>query len=160
MLDASTFVSTAKRAASEQFFTFASLATWLLDTFGEANLGPVQEGDDPTAAVRSILEAVEGAGVDLPPSWTVTRLQTGSGAEVCGLLNSLADFALHRSQFSCEQPAHPDGTGDGYAAGLDRLDRAARWQRAVPALRDAQQAQQRRRSCPRNDPRIGAGFAG
>lgn len=116
MLDTSTFLSNTGRSVSEQFFTFASLAAWLLDTFAGASIGPVQEGDDSAAALRRILHAVEAADVEVPTSWTVTRLQTGSGAEVCGLLNALADLALLRSEFACEQPNHSTGDDDACAS--------------------------------------------
>jgi hypothetical protein len=102
------------RSASDQFFTFINLSSWLLDQHHESAIGPVKEGSDPAAAAQQLLTALSKSNFDIPPAFTTTRLQSGSGEEVCGILNGLVDWALEMQHFDCAQPIHPTNNDDVY----------------------------------------------
>lgn len=87
----------------EQFFTFTSLAAWLLTCCGK-NFEQPQEYDDPNATVSSILDEMKKLGVlaDFPPA----KLKTGSGEQVCYVIDKLADEALKGRKFAWQKPQH------------------------------------------------------
>lgn len=87
----------------EQFFTFTSLAAWLLTCCGR-NFEQPQEYDDPNATVSNILDELKklGASADFPPA----KLKTGSGEQVCYVIDKLADEALKAKKFAWQKPQH------------------------------------------------------
>lgn len=87
----------------EQFFTFTSLAAWLLVCCGK-NFEQPQEYDDPNATVSNILDELKKLGVsaDFPPA----KLKTGSGEQVCYVIDKLADEALKAKKFAWQRPQH------------------------------------------------------
>ena len=116
VLDNAFFVTnTQHRSSSDQFFCFINIAAWMLNTFASVDIGPVQEGDDPAAAIRTLLASLSKLGFTVPPSLTVSRLQTGAGTEVCMVLDGLADWSLEAAAFVLEQPVHASADDDGYA---------------------------------------------
>ncbi|CAH3198825.1 unnamed protein product, partial [Porites evermanni] len=86
----------------EQFFTFTSLAAWLLTCCGR-NFEQPQEYDDPNATVSNILDELKklGASADFPPA----KLKTGSGEQVCYVIDKLADEALKAKKFAWQKPS-------------------------------------------------------
>ncbi|KAI8469952.1 MAG: intra-flagellar transport protein 57-domain-containing protein [Monoraphidium minutum] len=99
--------------ANEQFFTFASLAAWLLQACG-AQAGNPKEFDDPNATLSGLLSAARGLGG--PPAAAAAgapapRLAAGWGAEVCGLLDALAGAALERRGFRFAPPVYAGESG-------------------------------------------------
>ncbi|KAJ7323375.1 Intraflagellar transport protein 57 [Desmophyllum pertusum] len=87
----------------EQFFTFTSLSAWLLTCCGRSFEQP-QEYDDPNATVSNILDELKKLGVvaDFPPA----KLKTGSGEQVCYVIDKLADEALKVKNFVWQKPQH------------------------------------------------------
>ncbi|KAL9965679.1 hypothetical protein ACROYT_G029517 [Oculina patagonica] len=87
----------------EQFFTFTSLAAWLLTCCGR-NFEQPQEYDDPNATVSNILDEMKKLGVpaDFPPA----KLKTGSGEQVCYVIDKLADEALKAKKFVWKKAQH------------------------------------------------------
>jgi Intra-flagellar transport protein 57 len=114
LLDQTFLLSTsAPRNASDQFFCFINLAAWMLTEFGGPAMAPIKEGDDPMAALQSLLAALSKLNFDVPSSYTQARLQSGAGREVCAILNGLADWSLQQSTFTFGQPEHPQGDDYG-----------------------------------------------
>lgn len=87
----------------EQFFTFTSLAAWLFTCCGR-NFEQPQEYDDPNATVSNILDEMKKLGIsaDFPPA----KLKTGSGEQVCYVIDKLADEALISKKFLWQKPQH------------------------------------------------------
>jgi peptidoglycan hydrolase-like protein with peptidoglycan-binding domain len=77
----------------------------------------VKEGDDSASAIRSLLQLLRQLNFAVPQSFSVARLQTGSGREVCGILDGLADWALERASFRFQQPIHGVEEEDGCVLG-------------------------------------------
>lgn len=82
-----------------------------------SGLEAVHEGDDPAAAVRALLAALQQLEFTLSPSMSASKLQTGSGPEVCALLDALTDRCLEQQGFTVQQPVHADAEDEGYAMG-------------------------------------------
>ncbi|EDO43467.1 predicted protein [Nematostella vectensis] len=89
----------------EQFFTFTSLAAWLLNQRGK-NFEQPQEYDDPNATISNILDELKKMGIqtDFPPA----KLKTGSGEQVCYCIDKLCDEALKAKRFGWKRPVHPE----------------------------------------------------
>jgi hypothetical protein len=94
------------RSPSDQFFCFINLAAWMLNEFGGLSTSPVREGEDPASALRILLSSLGQLNFAVPPSFTIARLQSGAGREVCALLDGLADWSLEQTKFTFEQPVH------------------------------------------------------
>lgn len=106
-LDRTWFVTTTtERHAAEMFFTFFNLAAWLVSKFSQINLNPLKEGDDSAAAVRNLLQSLKELNFNVPQTLTASRLQSGCGREVCGVLNGLVDWALESTLFQFKSPEH------------------------------------------------------
>ena len=113
LLDHSYFAAnTPARSASDQFFCFINLAGWMVNEFGDVTISPVREGDDPQAAIRTLLSTLGQLNFAVPPSCTASRLQAGAGREVCAVLNTLADWCLEKQNFTFEAPLHSSGKND------------------------------------------------
>lgn len=102
--------------SGEQFFTFTSIAAWLLNLCGR-NMDYPQEYDDPNATVSSILDECKQLGItaDFPPS----KLKTGSGEQVCYVLDHLVDEALKVKKFVWSRPDIPEEEIEEEAIGDD-----------------------------------------
>lgn len=117
LLDPTFFaLASRSRSASDQFFCFINLASWMISQHNASSgLQPVQEGDDAAAAVRALLAALQQLGFTVPPGVSHTQLQTGSGPEVCALLDKLADWCLECKGFLAQQPVHAQADENGCA---------------------------------------------
>ncbi|CAF95665.1 unnamed protein product [Tetraodon nigroviridis] len=91
----------------EQFYVFTITAAWLLGLAGRPVPEPL-ESDEPGASLAAILAELRALGVkvDFPPS----KLKSGSGEQVCFVLDRLADQALRRTGFSFRRPKYPTET--------------------------------------------------
>jgi intraflagellar transport protein 57 len=95
---------------NEQFNTFSMLACWLVRQTGKSLDMPSQY-DDPNAVCATLLVEARNCGVSsaivkIPPS----KLRTGSGEAVLGLLHGLADICLRNARFAFLQVHYqPDG---------------------------------------------------
>ncbi|XP_061128680.1 intraflagellar transport protein 57 homolog [Syngnathus typhle] len=97
----------------EQFYMFGIIAAWLINAAGR----PFHERADygePGAAVADILAELRALGVrvDFPPS----KLLSGSGEQVCFMLDRLAEEALKKRGFSFGSPEYPAESTAGEAA--------------------------------------------
>ncbi|XP_039610083.1 intraflagellar transport protein 57 homolog [Polypterus senegalus] len=110
----------------EQFFMFTTIAAWLINKAGCYFEQP-QEYDDPNATVSKILKEFRnfGGSVDFPP----LKLKTGSGENVCNVLDRLAEEALKATCISWKRPNYPtEAPEEGYFIediaefSLDRLE--------------------------------------
>uniref|UniRef100_A0A8C4SX95 Intraflagellar transport protein 57 homolog n=1 Tax=Erpetoichthys calabaricus TaxID=27687 RepID=A0A8C4SX95_ERPCA len=106
----------------EQFFMFTTIAAWLINKTG-CHFEQPQEYDDPNATVSKILKEFRNFGgiVDFPP----LKLKTGSGENVCNVLDRLAEEALKATCISWKRYVV---LGEGYFIediaefSLDRLE--------------------------------------
>nr|XP_034173689.1 intraflagellar transport protein 57 homolog [Osmia lignaria]XP_034173690.1 intraflagellar transport protein 57 homolog [Osmia lignaria] len=80
----------------EQFYTFTSLAAWLIRKSGQ-NFEPPQEADDPNATIALILDYLRdiNVSIEFPPN----KLKQGSGEHAIYVLDNLADQALKTQKF-------------------------------------------------------------
>ncbi|XP_029046808.1 intraflagellar transport protein 57 homolog [Osmia bicornis bicornis] len=80
----------------EQFYTFTSLAAWLIRKSGR-NFEPPQESDDPNATIALILDHLRdiNVSIEFPPN----KLKQGSGEHAIYVLDNLADQALKTQKF-------------------------------------------------------------
>ncbi|KAG6798913.1 intraflagellar transport protein 57 isoform X1 [Apis mellifera caucasica] len=80
----------------EQFYTFTSLAAWLIRKAG-GNFEAPQESDDPNATIGLILDHLRDTDVSIefPPN----KLKQGSGEHAIYVLDNLADGALKAQKF-------------------------------------------------------------
>uniref|UniRef100_A0A8C4SXA5 Intraflagellar transport protein 57 homolog n=1 Tax=Erpetoichthys calabaricus TaxID=27687 RepID=A0A8C4SXA5_ERPCA len=110
----------------EQFFMFTTIAAWLINKTG-CHFEQPQEYDDPNATVSKILKEFRNFGgiVDFPP----LKLKTGSGENVCNVLDRLAEEALKATCISWKRPNYPtEAPEEGYFIediaefSLDRLE--------------------------------------
>lgn len=102
----------------QQFFYFASLASWLLSLAG-ADIGQPKEFDDPNNTCSSILNGCKKLGF-ASPSYHPSKLTTGHGREICGVLDGLADYVLERRNFTYRKPMYlPDGYQDDDGGAAD-----------------------------------------
>ncbi|KAM3605280.1 uncharacterized protein V6R79_023389 [Siganus canaliculatus] len=103
------FVSSPYLASNpgEQFYLFTVIAAWLINVTGRPFTEP-QEYDEPNATVSNILAELRtlGVKVDFPPS----KLKSGSGEQVCSVLDHLAEEALRRRGFTFRRPSYPTET--------------------------------------------------
>ncbi|XP_049599317.1 intraflagellar transport protein 57 homolog [Syngnathus scovelli] len=100
----------------EQFYMFGIIAAWLINAAGR----PFHERADygePGAAVADILAELRALGVrvDFPPS----KLLSGSGEQVCFVLDRLAEEALKKRGFSFGSPEYPAEGSAGEAAAAE-----------------------------------------
>nr|XP_031845640.1 intraflagellar transport protein 57 homolog [Nomia melanderi] len=80
----------------EQFYTFTSLAAWLIRKAGR-NFDPPQESDDPNSTIALILDHSRefNISIEFPPN----KLKQGSGDHAIYVLDNLADAALKIQKF-------------------------------------------------------------
>lgn len=95
-----------ERNAAEMFFTFFNLAAWIISEYGQVKVSPLKEGEDSAAAVRNLLQAMKQLNFIIPQTVTASRLQSGRGQEICGILNALVDWALESTLFQFKAPQH------------------------------------------------------
>lgn len=97
----------------EQFYTFTSLAAWLIRKCGR-NFEPPQESDDPNSTIAIILDHLRelNVQVEFPPN----KLKQGSGEHAIYVLDNLADEALKIQKFQWKKveipPDEPDSEPD------------------------------------------------
>ncbi|XP_076655690.1 intraflagellar transport 57 [Halictus rubicundus] len=80
----------------EQFYTFTSLAAWLIRKAGK-NFEPPQESDDPNATIALILDYLRE--INVPIEFPPNKLKQGSGDHAIYVLDNLADEALKTLKF-------------------------------------------------------------
>ncbi|XP_033336955.1 intraflagellar transport 57 [Megalopta genalis] len=80
----------------EQFYTFTSLAAWLIRKAGK-NFESPQESDDPNSTIALILDYLReiNISIEFPPN----KLKQGSGDHAIYVLDNLADEALKMLKF-------------------------------------------------------------
>ncbi|XP_037116490.1 intraflagellar transport protein 57 homolog [Syngnathus acus] len=100
----------------EQFYMFGIIAAWLINAAGRPFHERGEYGE-PGAAVADILAELRALGVrvDFPPS----KLLSGSGEQVCFVLDRLAEEALKKRGFSFGSPEYPAEGSAGEAAAED-----------------------------------------
>ncbi|CAL7934543.1 unnamed protein product [Xylocopa violacea] len=88
----------------EQFYTFTSLAAWLIRKSGKTFETP-QESDDPNATIALILDHLRDTNVpiEFPPN----KLKQGSGEYAIYVLDNLADEALKAQKFQWKKVEVP-----------------------------------------------------
>jgi estrogen-related receptor beta like 1 len=91
-----TYFAIPQKNLNEQFYCFASLVSYLIETAGFQFQQPGQF-DDPNVTCVNIVQALKSLGfiTDFPP----TKLKDGWGETVCSVLNHLADYALEKKGF-------------------------------------------------------------
>ncbi|XP_076296741.1 intraflagellar transport 57 [Lasioglossum baleicum] len=80
----------------EQFYTFTSLAAWLIRKAGK-NFEPPQESDDPNSTIALILDYLRE--INVPIEFPPNKLKQGSGDHAIYVLDNLADEALKVLKF-------------------------------------------------------------
>ncbi|XP_033312938.1 intraflagellar transport protein 57 homolog isoform X1 [Bombus bifarius] len=80
----------------EQFYTFTSLAAWLIRKAG-GNFKAPQESDDPNATIAIILDYLRD--IHVPIEFPPNKLKQGSGEHAIYVLDNLADEALKAQKF-------------------------------------------------------------
>ena len=80
----------------EQFYTFTSLAAWLIRKTGR-NFEPPQESDDPNSTIALTLDHLRDLNV--PVEFPPNKLKQGSGEHAIYVLDNLADEALKAQKF-------------------------------------------------------------
>lgn len=88
------------------FFTFFNLAAWIISEYGQLKISPLKEGEDSATAVRNLLQSMKQLNFTIPQTVTASRLQSGSGKEICGILDALVDWALEHTLFHFQAPEH------------------------------------------------------
>ncbi|XP_053981043.1 intraflagellar transport protein 57 homolog [Hylaeus volcanicus] len=88
----------------EQFYTFTSLAAWLVRKAGRS-FEPPQESDDPNSTIAIILDHLRdlNVSVEFPPN----KLKQGSGEHAIYVLDNLADEALKIQKFQWKKVEIP-----------------------------------------------------
>ncbi|GMH44778.1 hypothetical protein BSKO_12730 [Bryopsis sp. KO-2023] len=99
------FVLPPSQDTSGQFTYFASLVTWLMQLLGQEIPMP-KEFDDPNVVCTNMLTQLRAVGFSAP-SFPVTKIHRGYGAEVCGILDSLASYVLETKGFTFSAPVFP-----------------------------------------------------
>lgn len=112
--------------ASNQFYYFTSLVSWLMGIAGHKGFPPPGQYDDPNATSTNILTELRVMGLPVP-SFAPSRVRTGSGDAVLTILSLLADKALVTKNFSFrpveytmekyEEAAGDDGSGGNTGMG-------------------------------------------
>lgn len=85
--------------ASNQFYYFTSLVSWLMSTAGHKGFPPPGQYDDPNATSTNILTELRVMGLPVT-NLAPNRVRTGSGDAVLTILSLLADKALMAKAFS------------------------------------------------------------
>ncbi|KZC09769.1 PREDICTED: intraflagellar transport protein 57 homolog [Dufourea novaeangliae] len=88
----------------EQFYTFTSLAAWLIRKAGK-NFESPQESDDPNSTIALILDHLRdiNVSIEFPPN----KLKQGSGDHAIYVLDNLADEALKIQKFQWKKVEIP-----------------------------------------------------
>ena len=88
----------------EQFYTFTSLAAWLIRKTGR-NFEPPQESDDPNSTIALTLDHLRDLNV--PVEFPPNKLKQGSGEHAIYVLDNLADEALKAQKFQWKKVEIP-----------------------------------------------------
>nr|XP_050854040.1 intraflagellar transport protein 57 homolog isoform X1 [Vespula vulgaris] len=80
----------------EQFYTFTSLAAWLIRKAGK-HFEPPQESDDPNSTISLILDYLRE--IDIPVEFPPNKLKQGTGEHAIYVLDNLADNAIKVQKF-------------------------------------------------------------
>ncbi|XP_076628527.1 intraflagellar transport 57 [Colletes latitarsis] len=88
----------------EQFYTFTSLAAWLVRKIGK-NFEPPQESDDPNSTIAIILDHLRD--INVPVEFPPNKLKQGSGEHAIYVLDNLADEALKIQKFQWKKVEIP-----------------------------------------------------
>lgn len=95
--------------AAQQLNYFANLMSWLLSLAGK-KFDPPDEFDDPNTICSNILTKLKELG--LVSSLSQVALRSGSGEEICNILNNLAQSALKASNWKWSKPKYPKEVDD------------------------------------------------
>jgi len=87
----------------EQFHMFTSLCAWLI-SITDRSFDQPQEYDDPNVTITRILK--EARSMDIDTDFPPNKLKSGSGPNVCFLLDKLAENALVKTKFSWGKPLY------------------------------------------------------
>ena len=88
----------------EQFYTFTSLAAWLIRKTGRKFEHP-QESDDPNSTIALMLDHLRDLNV--PVEFPPNKLKQGSGEHAIYVLDNLADEALKTQKFQWKKVEIP-----------------------------------------------------
>ncbi|XP_076672353.1 intraflagellar transport 57 isoform X2 [Andrena cerasifolii] len=88
----------------EQFYTFTSLAAWLIRKTGR-KFEPPQESDDPNSTIALTLDHLRDLNV--PVEFPPNKLKQGSGEHAIYVLDNLADEALKTQKFQWKKVEIP-----------------------------------------------------
>eukprot|EP00033_Pygsuia_biforma_P002129 GCRY01002363.1.p1 GENE.GCRY01002363.1~~GCRY01002363.1.p1 ORF type:complete len:437 (+),score=137.97 GCRY01002363.1:188-1498(+) len=105
------YFAMAAKDATEQFYYFTSLTSWLMSIKGN-HFTPPQQFDDPNATATTIMVELKKMGlqIDFPAS----KIKQGYGEAVCEILNQLCDLALKQRGFAFQRPVFKEeGNGEG-----------------------------------------------
>lgn len=93
---------------SEQLHYLASLISWLLSLSGQG-FPPPDQYDDPNSICANIMHMLKKTGID---GASQSNVRSGSGPEVCQILNDIARTALQASKWQWEKPRYPHEAPD------------------------------------------------
>lgn len=88
----------------EQFYTFTTLAAWLIRK-SERKFEPPQESDDPNSTIALILDCLRD--INIPVEFPPNKLKQGSGEHAIYVLDNLADEALKVQKFQWKKVEIP-----------------------------------------------------
>lgn len=117
-----TYFAVQSDSASNQFFYFTSLVSWLMTLSGHRNFPPPGQFDEPNAVSTNILQELKAMDIpcrDIAP----TRLRQGHGDAVLTILSHLVDRALLSQGFNFNAVVeYPPSTGEMYQELENRSD--------------------------------------
>lgn len=99
------FALPAQIDARQQFVTFTSLASWLIQMCGTGAHFTVEEYDDPNTQITNLMHELSSMGYE--SSFSTTKLKQGWGEGVVAVLGYLANRALERRGFRFAPPTYP-----------------------------------------------------
>ncbi|XP_053616268.1 intraflagellar transport protein 57 homolog [Plodia interpunctella] len=103
----------------EQFFVFASTAAWLIRKIGKDFDQPSEE-DDPNPTIANIIDFLRQK--DIAVEFSSHKLKQGYGEQVCYILNVLADEAMKKENFECQNPIVNIPETDESADDVDQVE--------------------------------------
>lgn len=90
--------------SGEQFNTFSTLASWLLNVCGK-DFDEPQEDDDPNVIISEILDHLRKMGHKA--DFSSNRLKSGSGISCLWVLDRLADEGIKTKNHTWKRPSYP-----------------------------------------------------
>ena len=99
--------------ANEQFFTFTSLAAWLMRELLGSDYRPPEQYSDPNETVTELMKKLAALGFAHPSQYVPQKLKAGWGQPVVAVLDGLTDMAMERAGVRLRPPAYPADDGRG-----------------------------------------------